>query len=67
MKALYYPLKIQSHRVEKLLSKITEVKIYPYDVGDSHSKVKAYAVVTLEGCLVPKGIKSFRVKKEVCL
>ncbi len=42
---------------------ITEIKIYPFDIGDSRSKVKAYAEVTLEDTLILKGIKIIQGKK----
>ena len=37
--------------------KITEVKIYPFDTHLWQSKIKAYADVTLDDCLVIRGVK----------
>ncbi len=36
---------------------VTDVKIYPFDVGDDAYNVKAYADVTLAGCLTLKGVR----------
>lgn len=37
--------------------RVTDVKIFPFDVGEPSSKVRAYAEVTLEDCLSIRGFK----------
>lgn len=41
---------------------ITDVKIYPFDSGESPAGIKAYADITLEDSLVLKGIKVIQGK-----
>ena len=38
---------------------ITDVKIYPFEPGDLHKHLKAYAEITLDDSLIIKGIKIF--------
>ena len=37
--------------------KITEIKIYPFDLGSSESSLLAYADVVLEGLVLIKGFR----------
>ena len=37
--------------------KITEIKIYPFDLGSSRSSLRAYADVALDGLVVIKGFR----------
>ncbi len=37
--------------------KITEIKIYPFDLGSSESSLRAYADVVLEGLVLIKGFR----------
>ncbi|MFQ5450669.1 MAG: septation protein SpoVG family protein [Nitrospinaceae bacterium] len=43
--------------------KITEVKIYPFDTGEEFSNIRAYAEVTLEDCLILRGIRILQSKQ----
>ena len=38
---------------------ITEVKVIPFEPGDLHKNLKAYAEITLDDALIFKGIKIF--------
>ena len=42
--------------------KITEIKIYPFDLGSSQSSLRAYADVVLDDLLVIKGFKILAAK-----
>ena len=37
--------------------KITEIKIYPFDLGSSQSSLRAYADVVLDGLVLIKGFR----------
>ena len=41
---------------------ITEVKIYPFDSGESDSSLRAYAHVTLEQAILIKGFRVLAAK-----
>ena len=41
----------------KRMIEVTEVKIYPFEMGDDSYNVKAYADVTLAGCLTIRGVR----------
>jgi len=40
--------------------RVSEVKIYPFDVGQAHSKLLAFAEVTLDNSLTLRGFRIFR-------
>ncbi len=42
---------------------ITQVKIYPFETGEAASPIKAYAEVTLDDCVVIRGIRVLQSKQ----